>query len=373
MVRTVGLPRMHKEAGERRDFLPEFVAHLELSGAAEIVIEEGYGQGMGLTPEDYLRASKKVRFADYDTCFGQDLVAVVRCPSDDAIKKMRRGSILLSMLHYPTRPGRVAMLQSLGIHGVSLDGLTDDLGVRLVENLESVGWNGVQAAFAELRKRIRHFDEPQRRPTRVVVMGSGYVGGHALRAATRYGDAALREQMARKGVPGVMATVVDYDFTRHENVMLDLLEHTDLLVDATARPDPSKYVIPNEWVAALPAHAVMLDLSVDPYDFTIDPPEVKGIEGMPEGNLDQWVFQPDDPAYERLDPRVGRTHRRTALSCYSWPGVHPKACMEIYGKQIQPIARVLFEAPVGSLDATHGRFFERATARAEVNRWKSTH
>ena len=29
-----------------------------------------------------------------------------------------------------------------------------------------------------------------------------------------------------------------------------------------------------------------LDLSVDPYDFSTTPPEVKGIEGIPEGNFD---------------------------------------------------------------------------------------
>jgi alanine dehydrogenase len=49
---------------------------------------------------------------------------------------------------------------------------------------------------------------------------------------------------------------------------------------------------------------VILDLSVDPYDFTVSPPEVKGIEGIPEGNLDQYIFAPDDPAYARIDPRI---------------------------------------------------------------------
>ena len=373
MVRTVGLPRMHKEAGERRDFLPDFVAFLDRIGAERVVVEDGYGAGMGFTADDYLKASDKVRVGSYEECLAQDLVALVRCPSDDAIRKLRPGAVLLSMLHYPTRPNRVALLRERGVRGVSLDGLTDERGARMVENLEAVGWNGVRAAFQELSHHIRHFDQPGRRPTRVVVMGSGYVGGHACRAATRCGDPVLREALARKGVPGVAVTVVDYDVTGHENAMLDLLEHTDLLVDATARPDPSQYVIPNAWVGALPEHAVMLDLSVDPYDFTTTPPEVKGIEGMPEGNLDQFVFQPDDPVYREMDARIVRTHRRTALSCYSWPGVDPRACMEVYGRQIEPITRVLFEVPLDSLDPEHGRHFERATARAEVNRWKSTH
>ncbi len=369
MSLSIGLPRMHKEAGEKRDFLPQFIAFLDRTGAREIVLEEGYGSGMEIPFEEYLAASKKARAAFYDECLAQDVVAVLRCPADDALRKLRRGTLLYSMLHYPTRPGRVALLRERGVRGVSLDSLTDDIGKRLVENLQSVGWNGVQAAFRELAKTYRRFRDPGRRPLRVTILGAGAVGGHAARAASRYGDERIRQAMVAAGVPGVEVTLIDYDLTGHENYMLGRLETTDLLVDATQRVDPSRPVIPNEWVAALPQHAVMLDLSVDPYDFSIDPPELKGIEGIPEGNLDQFVFHPDDPIYERMDSRIRRRHRRVALSCYSWPGVHPRECMEVYGQQMQPLIRIAFEKPLDELDPEHGRYFERAVARADSARW----
>ncbi len=360
---------MHKEAGEKRDFLPSLVAFLDRAGAREIVVEDGYGSGMDVSFQEYLDASPKVRIGTYDECLAQDLVVMLRCPDDASLRKLRRGTILFSMLHYPTRPQRVALLRELGIHGISLDGLTDDNGRRLVENLHSVGWNGVQAAFGELARMHRRFREPSRRPLRATVLGAGAVGGHAARAASRYGDEKLRQSMVAAGVPGVEVTLLDYDLTGHENYMLTRLESTDLLVDATYRPDSSRPVIPNEWVAALPVHAVMLDLSVDPYDFTSDPPSMKGIEGIPEGNLDQYVFLPDDPVYERMDPRIKTVHRRVALSCYSWPGVHPRACMEVYGQQLEPLLQVVFERPLGELDERHGSYFERAVARAESTRW----
>jgi alanine dehydrogenase len=265
----------------------------------------------------------------------------------------------------------VALLRELGIRGVSLDSLTDDRGRRLVENLESVGWNGVQSAFRELAKTYRDFDRPGRRGLRVTVLGSGAVGGHAARAATRYGDESLRRQLAEKGVLGVEVTTIDYDLAGHENYMLTRFESTDLLIDATQRPDPSRPVVPNDWIEALPHHAVMLDLSVDPYDFTVTPHEVKGIEGIPEGPLDQYVFMPDDPIYDSMDPRIATKHRRVALSCYSWPGVHPRACMEVYGSQLQSLVRVALDQDLATLDAHH--FFERAVLRADVERWKSKH
>ncbi len=373
MKRTVGLPRMHKEPGERRDFLPELVDFLDRAGAESIVVEQGYGSGMGVAIDEYLRASPKVRVGPWDECVAQDVVCVVRCPSDDALRKMKRGTVLLTMCHYPTRPNRVALLRELGIRAVSMDGITEDFGERLLQNLEAVGWNGVRMAMRELARNYRHFEDPNRRAIRVLVMGAGRVGGHAARAATRYGDPAWRDALVKQGIPGVEVKIIDFDLTGRENYMLDQLERTDLLIDATYRPDPSRYVVPNDWVAALPTHAVMLDLSVDPYDFSVNPPEVKGIEGIPEGNLDSFVFQADDQAYERLDPRINTRHRRTALSCYSWPGVDPRACMQVYGKQVEPILRVLIEESLDALDPLRGRFFERAVARADVNRWKSAH
>jgi len=368
---SVGLPRMHKEAGERRDFLPRLVSFLDRSGAGDIVVEDGYGSGIGIDTRAYLEASRRARVGTYEECLAQDVVLVLRYPGRDVVRTMRPGQILVSMLHMPTRPERVELMAELGIRGVSLDGITDDRGNRLVQNVEAVGWNGVREAFKVLAKIHPRFAHPSRRPLRVTCLGAGAVGAHAIRAATRYGDPRLREEMVAAHVPGVEVTVADFDLTWHENYMLTRLEQTDLLIDATQRQDPTRVIVPNDWVAALPQDAVILDLSVDPYDFSVDPPKVKGIEGLPEGDLDQFVFQPDDPAYERLPPGVRSQHRRVALACYSWPGLQPRECMEVYGGQIEPVMRVILGRPIDEWDPKLGSYYERAVARAEVCRWRS--
>ena len=56
---TFGLARMHYEFGERRDFLPDFVARLQLYGA-KVYLEEGYGSGMGYSQQDYLQAAQGI-------------------------------------------------------------------------------------------------------------------------------------------------------------------------------------------------------------------------------------------------------------------------------------------------------------------------
>jgi alanine dehydrogenase len=363
---------MHKEAGEVRDFLPQLVSALEKRGAG-VVLEEGYGSGMGLEDRDYLQAAPTARFAPHAETYRQDHVLVLRCPTDDETRLMRRGGCLISMLHFATRPQRVTFLRSLGLEAIALDSIKDDTGRRLIENLHAVAWNGARIAFRTLCDTYPggRFESTDRPPIQVTLLGAGAVGSFAMQAAVHYGDNVLRGRMAASGAPGVQVTVIDHDITSRANVMKEILSRTDLLIDATQRPDPSRPVIPNGWVAHLPPHAVILDLSVDPYNFLIDPPTVKGIEGIPQGSLDQYIFAPDDPAYAALPACVLREHRRHVVSCYSWPGLYSRDCMQVYGRQLQPILRVLTERGGVANISADGKFFERAIARARLSGWSA--
>ncbi len=367
---SFGLPRMHKEVGERRDFLPNFVGGLQNLGV-DVALEHYYGIGMGFAKEDYLEAAPEISFVSHEETYKRDYVIELRCPSDDEIRSMRPGACLISMLHYPTRPQRVEFLRAQGLEAISLDSLKDDSGRRLVENMRAVAWNGVEAAFQTLRDTYPApgFDNPNRLSIQVTLLGAGAVGSHVVQAAVRYGDPKLQRQMAEAGVPGVQVKVVDYDLTCHERTMWEILSRTDILIDATQRANPSQLVIPNDWIAYLPEHAVIVDLSVDPYDCSSEPVQVKGIEGTPQGNLDQYIFAPNDPAYDRIPNCINTKNRRHAISCYSWPGIRPQECMEIYGGQLLPILRTLIDKGGAQNIDPRGRFFERVIARAQLSRW----
>lgn len=368
---SIGFPRMQVEPGERRDFLPDFMCRL-LRYRVDLILEEGYGSGMGFSHADYINLAPLVRFASHEETYQQPYVVVLRSPGQDEFRLMQPGSVLISMLHYPTRPQRVEFMRSLGLEAISLDSIKDDSGRRLIENLRAVAWNGIETAFRVLGKTYPWpgFDSPARSPLQVTLLGAGAVGGYVMQAAVRYGDEKLRASMVSSNVPGVQVTVVDYDFTAHEQYLRPVLARTDILVDATQRSDPSIPVIPNEWIADLPEHAIILDLSVDPYEYTHNKRLVKGIEGIPQGNLDQYVFEPDDPVYETLPAWVNSSHRRHVVSCYSWPGIYPQSCMEMYGRQLQPVLRILIQkGGIGKIKPTGG-YFERAISRAQLSRYQ---
>jgi len=368
---TIGMARMHAEFGERRDFLPSFVARLIRRGA-NVILEHGYGAGMGFTEESYRKVAPNIQFAAHEEIYAQDHILVLRCPTEQELKQLKKGATLISMLHYPTRPQRVELMRSLGLEGISIDSLKDDNGKRLVENLKSVAWNGLEVGFQVLRRTYPApgMESVNRPPIYATVLGVGAVGVNAVQAASRYGETKLWQLMAKEGIPGVQVTAVDYDVANNEKTMREILSRTDILVDATQRPDPSKVIIPNEWIGWMPEHAVLVDLSVDPYNVNVNPPEVKGIEGIPQGNLDQYVFAPNDPAFERVPAPVSKKNRRHSVSCYSWPGIHPKECMELYGNQLRPIMRMLIEKGGAQNIKPKGLYFERAIARAQLSSWK---
>ena len=74
---TLGLPRMHVEFGEKRDFLPDFVARLEKLGA-QIFLEYGYGVALGFTEADYHAIAPKAIFTSHQEVYQQEILIVIQ-------------------------------------------------------------------------------------------------------------------------------------------------------------------------------------------------------------------------------------------------------------------------------------------------------
>ncbi len=366
---TIGFPRMYNEPGERRAFLPSLMGMLATMDV-DVYVEAGSGVRMGYPDDRYLAESPRVHVVDETTAYRQDIVVVLRAP-EGRYELLRPGAILLSMLHFTTRPARVELLHRLGIEAIALDMVTGDDGRRLVQNLRDVARNGLAAAFDALERGWPAFRSPERDPISVTVLGAGGVGKHAIEWAAKCGDDERNARFMRDGIPGVEVVVVEQSLSGNVAYYRRRLGKTDILVDATARRDTSRPLFPNAWLGFLPDHAVICDLAVDPYLPDDEPPIVRGIEGIPQGDLDQWEFAPGDPAWDRLPPGIPTSERRTVVSCYSWPGVRPEACMEAYGSQVTPLLKTLIW--YGGLPAIGPgiSFHGRALWRGSLRRWLS--
>lgn len=365
---TIGFPRMMKEPGEKRVFLPGFIQFLIRSGAS-VYLEEGYGSRSGYTFEDYHGADPNVHQCSREEAFQQDYVMVLRSPRLDEFQLLRPGSCLISMLHYPTRPKRIQILKEIGAKAISLDSIVNDRNVRLVENMKAVAWNGLETAFTVLEKRFGGLDKGTGEPIQALVLGTGMVGRHAVDAASKLGNVERNNDHIRSRGPGSICISIGRNITYRPETLQQLIKSADILVDAAYRRDVSCPLVPNDWIDLLPAHAVVTDLSVDPYTLDVTPPVVRGIEGIPQGNLDQYVFEPDDPNWGKTVPEsIPSTHRRTTVTCYSWPGIHPEASMLHYASQLEPLVETLLRRGYDGL-SPNGDYFERALYRATLRAW----
>ena len=369
LPKSIGFPRMMQEPGEKRVFLPDFIQFIASLGV-KVYIEEGYGSRSGFTFEDYKRASTNIFMCNRAEAFQKDVSLILRSPKFDEFQLIKRGTILISMLHYPTRPKRVARLKEIGVNSISLDSIANDKNLRMVENMKAVAWNGLEAAFDWLEKREwPGLVRPDKKPINILILGTGMVGKHAIDAATKLGNVERNNDHIASNGPGAVALSIGRNVASNASTMKDLMSHTDILVDASQRRNTSKPAIPNDWIAWLPEHAVIVDLAVDPYTLDADPPVVRGIEGIPQGSLNQYVFPSDDPKWDSLVPdSIPSKNRRATVTCYSWPGVHPEACMTHYAQQLEPFMEVLFDKGYDGL-SLNGTYFERALYRATLKAW----
>lgn len=368
LPKSIGFPRLMQEPGEKRVFLPEFIQFIASLGV-KVYVEEGYGSRSGYTFADYKRARPTIFMCNREQAFQEDVTLMLRSPKLDEFQLVKRGTVLISMLHYPTRPKRIAQLKELGINSISLDRIADDNNLRMVENMKAVAWNGLEAAFDWLEKGWPGLVRPDKKPINILILGTGMVGKHAIEAATKLGNLERNNDHIASNGPGAFAISIGRNIASNPVTMKMLMEQADILVDATQRRDSSKPVVPNNWIAWLPKHAVLVDLAVDPYTLDANPPVVRGIEGIPQGSLNQYVLPTDDPKWDSMVPdSIPSKHRRTTVSCYSWPGVHPAACMTHYAQQLEPFVEVLFEKGYDGL-FSDGTYFERALYRASLKAW----
>lgn len=363
LTKSIGFPKMHKEENEKRDFLPTFFNSLK-DYEVDIFLEEGYGERLGYTSDDYLRCNNNIKFESHDNVFKKDLIIVLRCPETEEIYLINEDSVLISMLHYETRETRNALLKERKINCFSMDAMTNDENERILVNYRGTSRAGSRIAFEELKKRTNNFEDINDKIIHVSIIGVGAVAANSAKAFEEFGD---KEFLSGESGRGIIIHMLPRTITQNYSSLKSIIEKTDILVDASKRPDPTKIIVSNELIGYLPEYAVILDLAADPYNDKTEPVQVKGIEGIPTGTLDKFVIETDDIMYDSILKSINGINRRVVVSCNAWPGVDAKECMELYGRQLMPFIDVILSKNIEDLDINSRNMYERSLVRASLD------
>ncbi len=361
-IKTLGFPMIRNFPGDIRDFTPNLFAYLNKFSEISIVVEEGYGARLGYSAQDYLDACPRVKFAPMQEVYRQDMIVILKNPDLDNLELLRDGASLFTMIHYDTRPNCVQLIKRKKLNTFSMDALVDDQGIRTFVDYFGTAYAGCERAFAVLKETRVDFASTKRKPFVVTILGAGGVAQGCVRAFEVLGDA----ELFKNKLPGIITQIITRSITADSEYLSEVLSKTDILVDATKRPDSSKIIISNKALGSLPADAIILDLAADHYDVSVNPPHVKALEGTLKGTPNKMVIYPNDPEYDKIPSFVDATNRRITVSCDAWPSTHPDRSIRYYEGLLKNYLNILLEDDICSLDSNSNNVFERSLYRSTI-------
>ncbi|MDD6211402.1 MAG: alanine dehydrogenase [Bacteroidales bacterium] len=190
---TIGIPKEDQGEEKRLALTPEAVAILTLRGH-RIVVERGAGEGVNYSDMEYSEAGALLAESPEDV-FACDVVLKIAPPLPEEILMMHPRSTLFSMMYPDTfLPQSIDLLLERKITAIAYDMLLDDDGEHSIINaIAEIEGTAAVAIASNLMsnvsggKGVLLGGMPGNAPTEIVILGAGYAGIAAARAAMGMG------------------------------------------------------------------------------------------------------------------------------------------------------------------------------------------
>ncbi|MCY1224547.1 Alanine dehydrogenase [compost metagenome] len=268
----IGVPKEIKNHEYRVGLTPQSVAELARQGH-EVWVESKAGAAIGFSDEDYQVAGAKVASGAGEVFDQAELIVKVKEPLTQERARLRPDQTLFTYLHLaPDRPQTEELIAS-GATCIAYETVTDSHGrlPLLAPMSEVAGRMSIQAGASCLEKAkggrgVLLGGVPGVAPAKVVVLGGGVVGTHALAMAVGLGADvtvldknvdALRRLDALYG--NRIATLYSTHGTVREQVLAADLVIGGVLIPGAAAPK----LVTAEMVARMQDGAVLVDVAID--------------------------------------------------------------------------------------------------------------
>ena len=190
----IGVPKEIKVLENRVGLTPESVREVVAHGH-EVVVERDAGQGIGMSDDDYRRAGATVLATAGDVFDAADMIVKVKEPQAEERRKLRAGQVLFTYLHLAPDPEQAsrAHRERRDLHRLRDGDVRRRAACRCSRRCrKSPGaWRSRRARISSRRahggKGILLGGVPGVDPGKVVVLGGGVVGTHAIHMALGMG------------------------------------------------------------------------------------------------------------------------------------------------------------------------------------------
>ena len=268
----IGIPKEIKVREYRVGIVPANVRELAVRGH-EIIVESGAGAGIAATDADYVAAGASIVATAREVFDTAELIVKVKEPLAIERPMLRPGQLLFTFLHLAPDPDQALDLVASGATCIAYETVTaEDGSLPLLAPMSEVaGRLSVQAGAHFLErtqggKGILLGGVPGVVPAKVVVIGGGVVGTHAIEVAVGMGAEVwvldhnletLRRLWARFG------RTINTVFSTHEAVArhcadADLVIGAVLVAGATAPK-----IITRDIVRSMKPRTVIVDVAID--------------------------------------------------------------------------------------------------------------
>jgi alanine dehydrogenase len=189
----VGVPKEIKVQEHRVGLVPATVRELAAHGHA-VLVERGAGDGIGVGDDQYEAAGATVLPDAGAVWDGAELIVKVKEPQAEERRRLRPGQTLFTYLHLAPDPEQARDLLASGATCIAYETVTSPTGglPLLAPMSEVAGRMSIQAGAYYLEKThgglgVLLGGVPGVDPAKVVVLGGGVVGTHAIHIALGMG------------------------------------------------------------------------------------------------------------------------------------------------------------------------------------------
>ena len=189
----IGVPKEVKILEHRVGILPAGVRELTNDGHA-VFVESNAGVGVGVSDDDYRTAGALVLGTAKEVFETAQLIVKVKEPQQQEYEMLRSDHVLFTYLHLAADPKLAQALVQIGITAIAYETVTADDGSLplLVPMSEVAGRLSVQAGANALLKvnggrGVLLGGVPGVPPAKVLVVGGGVAGSHAIEMAVGLG------------------------------------------------------------------------------------------------------------------------------------------------------------------------------------------
>lgn len=271
---------------------PEVTAQL-VSKNLDVWIEKDAGLASNFLDKSYIDSGAKVASSKDELLSNADILLSVQIPSDEDLKNLKRGTVLISFIWALQHPELVALLKELGITALGMDAIPRISRAQNMDALSSMSSiAGYKASLIAANELDKYFPMMMTAagtipPSKALILGAGVAGLQAIATCRKLGAVveafdvrhAVKEQVESLGAKfievelsneetetkgGYAKELTEDDKLKQRELIHQHAKKSDIIITTALIPGrPAPLLITKKMVDDMKPGSVIVDLAAE--------------------------------------------------------------------------------------------------------------